>query len=509
MDPTAFAAPGQALARGAGQLADVANDWSARYAEARRQADAANITADASAKLGDAQFRWSKTPDNEAAYAGFQAEAAQIKANALAASSDPLVQGYVTRQVDQEAIMRGLDTRNTAFGLESSARRGQLDTRLFQYAQAAATAPTDLQRGYYVDQAKADISGSVAAGWLHPEEGAQRSLQFGSQVAEVQARRDLTADPENALRNLSDPTKYPGLNEEARARLTDRADRRYEVSMRRDIAMQEHEDRMADRDLRQQQGANFAGVVADINDGKSVDVGKLTDMTRAGQLSGSQLDGALAQLRGMANRDDPSVVVNLHRSLNAGTLTNDDVSTALSNGSIKGQTAVDLTKALGATADKQSNAVERSSFATLKTALSGGAVEQGIFKNTAPETQKWAEAQGEWTNRVLVGRQDPLTVLSDMLPRYTQPTADIAALPRPRMGTITGAQDIPKVAAATKQAFDAGQITQSQFTSEAQLLGRYDAIYQQHAAALAATAAAKPGKPAAGKAVGLTPVGDQ
>ena len=110
---------------------------------------------------------------------------------------------------------------------------------------------------------------------------------------------------------------------------------------------------------------------------------------------------------------------------------------------------------------------------------------------------------------MLVGRQDPLTVLSDMLPRYTQPTADIAALPRPRMGTITGAQDIPKVAAATKQAFDAGQITQSQFTSEAQLLGRYDAIYQQHAAALAATAAAKPGKPAAGKAVGLTPVGDQ
>ena len=505
-DPAAFAQTGQALAQGGAQVSANAQDWANRYADAKRQSDAANISAAASAKLGDAQFRWSKTPDNQAAYDGFQQEAGQIRTDALAQSSDPLVQNYVTRQIDQESIMRGLDTRNTAFGLESSARRGDLDTRLFQYAQSAATSPNDLQRAHYVDQAAADISGSVAAGWLHPEEGAQRRLQFTSQVAEVQARSDLTNDPATALQRLSDPTAYPGLNEEARARLTDRADRRYEVVVRRGIAEQEHSDRMADHDLTRQQGQNFAGVVADVVGGKQVDVGQVAEMARTGQISGSQLDSVMSQIRsGSQGRDTPAVVVDLHRRLNDGSLTDDDVSTAMSQGQIRGQTAVDLTKALGEASNRQQTAVEKGSYATLKTALNGNAVEQGLFKDNAPLVDKWADAQSEWTKRVTVGREDPQAVLPDMLGRYATPAQVPAAWPRPRMGAVNSSDDVLKVAQATKAALDGGQISQGQFNQEAQLLTKYDAFFAGQAQASAARSSVAPTKKGGGTPVGLTP----
>ena len=176
-DPGAASAPGAAIARGGaqmGQAADGLVEWSNRYAEARRQQDAANIGFNASQELSNSQFKWSKVADTEAAQAGFAADYKDIRQRALAATTDPFVQTYVSRQLDQEGIIRGENTRAASFHMEAGARAGDLDTRQSGYAQSIATAPNDMTFAHVLDQARADIAGTAAAGWIPPEQAAVR-----------------------------------------------------------------------------------------------------------------------------------------------------------------------------------------------------------------------------------------------------------------------------------------------------------------------------------------------
>ncbi len=232
IDPGVAGAPGAALAQAGAQVQGVAQQFQQRYVEARRQATAADLVAGASKQLGDLQFKYSKIPDREAAYNGFTADAAALRQTTLDGISDPLIKAHVQDRLGQEAVIRGLDTQNAAFQLESSARRGDLDTRLNQYAQSAATATNDLLRAKITDDAHADIAGSVAAGWLHPEEGAQHKLQFTSRVQQIAAEQERNAvltsrDPDAARafeKKINDPASFPGLLPQVREQLGYRAE---------------------------------------------------------------------------------------------------------------------------------------------------------------------------------------------------------------------------------------------------------------------------------------------
>lgn len=234
---------GQALAGAATGVGAEAQAFTDRYVDARRQSDANAIAADATAKLGDAQFRWSKTPDMLGAVDGFNSETAKIKADALAATSDPLIQNYVTQHLDNQINARRDDTRSQSFSLESSARRGALDQRLQTYAQAAATATNPLLRQQMTDAADLDIAGSVKAGWVKPEDAIQHGIKFKSRVDEVAVRGLMTADPDQAYAALSDPRAFPNMDEKMRAQLLDTASHR-------SIAQAEKLDRDAAKNLK-------------------------------------------------------------------------------------------------------------------------------------------------------------------------------------------------------------------------------------------------------------------
>ena len=139
-DPGAFAEPGAATAEAGAQFGETMQAWQAQYAEAKRQSNAAGLLDQGLTALGNAQFTFSKVPDHQQAYTEFQQFAAQTRQKLMAQTSDPLVQAYVGRAYDQEAIMRGLDTRNAAFQLESSTQVGALQQRLVNYQQQVATA---------------------------------------------------------------------------------------------------------------------------------------------------------------------------------------------------------------------------------------------------------------------------------------------------------------------------------------------------------------------------------
>src|ERR1700676_3296163 len=128
-DPLPFEAPGQALAKGGQQISDAANTFSAAYAVAQRGDDAARGAAAIDQRLGDLQFAKSKIPNGNQAYGEFGQDAEGIIKDGLAQYGDPAVRARIDELVRPKAITRQEMTRYAAFGLESSQRTADQDTR--------------------------------------------------------------------------------------------------------------------------------------------------------------------------------------------------------------------------------------------------------------------------------------------------------------------------------------------------------------------------------------------
>lgn len=187
-EPQAFTQAGNALAQGGAQLANTFDGFQARYAEARRATDAANgITAGAK-QLQDLQMNLSKLPDHQQAASQYEDGSNKIIDQVVSGVQDPLVAAHVKQQLSMEAISRRFATMHAAFGVEAATNRGDLETRMNNYAQDLATANPTLA-AQKVDQIQADVKAQVAGGWLNPAEaphmisGALRSavIQRGEQ----------------------------------------------------------------------------------------------------------------------------------------------------------------------------------------------------------------------------------------------------------------------------------------------------------------------------------------
>jgi hypothetical protein len=500
VNPEAAAAPEEALMQGAGQFENTVQAFNQRYQDARRQADTAGVMADATGQLADAQFRWSKVADRDTAMTGYAADAAQIRANNLGRINDPLATQIFTDTFDHQAAAYGVATGQEAFGLESSKRVGDLDLRLNQYAQAAVTAPNDQARASIIGQANGDIAGTVAGGWLHPEAGAQALIGFRSKMAEVSARSDMNSDPAATAAKLQDPASYPYLDPNLRQTLQYRADMRADRIERLQIAAQAHTDATAARDQRQAQSANETSLLEQVYAGQNVDPNTIAHLAETQQISPGGLEAIhSAQARKAQGTDDPMAVIHAYDQLGKGSLTADDVSGLVQRGAVKGMTGVELMRAVVEKGTQQQNATTRGYYDQLKTALSGGAVEQGLFKDTPPIIERWSQAQGEWTKRVIVGQQDPQSVLSDMLPRYAGASAGSPTwLPAPRFGAISNSDDMNRIALQTNRALQTGQIDQSTYDSQVGLLNQYRNFFTLQNAARTVATPAKPAKPTEG-----------
>ena len=517
---TAGQEPGLALAQVGQNITTQAQDWSNRYAEARRQSDAAALTSQGTKALGDAAFKWSKVPDHLAAAEGFNNDAKNIQAGLLSQSADPLVQGYVGDALGRTSVMFGLETQRQSFGLESNAQVAAGQARRLQWSQQAALAPTPELRANFTDMANADIAGQVAAGWLLPEQGEAAKVAFGSDVAKVGAKQMILANPEQAAQILADPAKsqaaFPGLLPVESENLARQAENRAARMEARAQAAQAHADMMAQRRLVIDQGTNAATLIAQAlkNPDQPMDVGQLATMVGTHQLSESGFQ-AIISAQGAGGQDKPAVVIDLHRQLNDGNLTPDDITNAFNQHTIKQGTAVTLLGALNAQ-DKQGNNQQRSDgFRAVDDALGGGAVDKGLvdLNNVAGQAlvAKRAAAVMEYSQRVDVNNEDPLTVAQDIIKRYSTPPSTPKAWPAPRMGAISSAEDVQAVASATVDALKSGAINQQQYDAERLLIGQYQNYYanQPPASAAGAGAAKSTRKGAAAPPAGLTPAGTE
>lgn len=484
---------GEAIARGGAAVSQEGQAFADRYADAKRQADASDIVAGVSRQLNDAQFRWSKTPDAQQAFDGFNGEAETVRKNTLGSISDPAVASYVTRQFNQEAIARSEETRRTAFGLESSKRRGDLDTNLVQTASQAATAQTPELRAQLMDRGIAQIHGAVSAGWVTPEMGAQHVLKFQSDIDEAGARRALNSvldknDPDAAYglaSAIEDPTKFPGLLPEKREILAREIGNAGDRMNARLAAAASRADALSERMLKQSQAYNAAQLVVQARAGK-LDERQLPELVRTQQLSESGYAAIVAALdREEKGHDNPIVAGNLRAAVESDHANADDINNAFAAGQISTTTHSAMMEKWGERQHQKDDAVERGAFQTLKTIASGTAVEQGLIKDDsvrARAEQAWSQANGEWNRRVLLNKEDPLTVLTEIAPKYASVIPQHPTWLAPsKWGDVKSIEDVASAYRAAKGAFDGKQLSGADFQNEAQLLENYRVFYQQKA----------------------------
>ena len=480
LSPAAAGAPYEAISRAAEQVGGTAEQFALKYENAKRKADASEAISGATKSLADMEMRWSSVSDRQEARAGFDKEASDYRKQLLGGISDAETRLAVQTAYDDQALTRGLQAQSKAFTNESSLRQANLLQNLSDYSTAAATADSDLLRNQITEQAFNSVAAAVEGGWISPEEGQKKLMTFQSDVAETQARRDIREDPDIAVELLSDATAYPGLVPERREILLTRAQERSDQEMRRRIADVEHADRMADRRLREAQATNTAALIANVADGAGMpDTHELSELVRNQEISVEGYNAVLAEDRRQnEGTNDYAVLLPLQARVSSGEATTDEIWAAVADDKITGQKGVELVQTLLTRQKEGDNVVERAAHNQLKVALKGNAIDQG-FMSLDDETQRtsvalWAAAEGEWNQRVIIGKEDPNVVVRDMLPRYqNQFVTPPESWATPAMGVVMSVADVKEIFAATKVAHDTKQMSDNEFEAQKVLLTRY------------------------------------
>lgn len=524
-NPEEASVVGAAGVRGGEQLESAVNEWSQRYFAARRQAIAADAVASASKQLDDLEFTSSKIPDRQKAVATFE-QGAGISTDAqgnvqlapggviqktLDGIDDPVAKAYAQGEITKLAIAHRAETQLKSFALESSTRVGQLDQNLFQFANSASAAQTPQLRAMLTDNANAAIQGAVAAGWLRPEEGAARAIQFRGQLASADADSYIrTASQQVAVGRLtpldisnyiSDPSHFIGMTIEQRQQKADEAVRLGRTIVAMQTSAQAHDDAVAERQLKASQASNAASLIAGVSTGgpgaaQQVDAGKLAGLVKTGIINEAGFSAVLAaQSRAEAGRDDAGTVMDLYRRFGNGEDVSNDALEAYAENKLSRQTMLDLGKAQAERGKGADSAVDKQNFGSLKTALNGYAIEQGMFQGADKDerAELWTNAQREWTQRVSINHENSSAVLGDMLTRYVKAPGSIEGLPTPRLGAVSSTADVQRIAKLTQQAYDNKQLSPAQFDAEKQLLTQYALRFRaQEQAAAAAKSGPKP-----------------
>lgn len=483
----------------ASKLGDQLDEFTNQYIAAKNMAAKNDAVLKAGTGLQSIQDSAATIPDREKALAQYDQQSTDYLQSTLQGISNPLVRLSVQDDLTRQVLSRREQVGHQSYGLEVGSQRDSLDANLAGSATAFAAAPDPVTRAHVMDDALNAIHGSVAAGIITPGEGELKVNAFNSSAAEVALKQDRNAvlanrDPLDAMafeKKVSDPANYPGLLPEVRENFIKEAETTVYSLSQEQLARATHAIALADKALADHQRANAADLWGSALAGNPIDNAALAEKVRTQQISPEQANAVLSI---KAGRDDPQAQTALFDRIYQGQATDADVVGLVAQGRLTGGTAVSALKAL-TEYNKEGGgmtAAAKGYYETLKTAVGPGSDPFAPIDDSTK--QRWAAAQADWTNRVVVGHENPRSVMVDLLAQYS--TASAPPLATPMFGAIAEPKDVLTAAAATRQAYAAGRISQAQFADQAQILQDWGRFYQDRAtrqnAIKAATSQPKP-----------------
>jgi hypothetical protein len=414
------------------------------------------------------------------AYPAYVQQITSLRGKYLASMTNPMAQQMLDQTLSYTA---GRSIRSAASHAGEEMKKWVVDTsdaRVQNLITGAAQHPLD--DGWF-KAAQGSIASEVDSqakvmGWS-PEQVTQQKNKYDSDLWMERIRIVSGSDIAAAQKMFDEHADE--IDPAHRAVIDQNLQNRAYTQMARDIALQNHIDSAAEKALRATQDSNAANLVADTLSGKPPTDAVLSNMLRTGQLDKSGFDWIVSAGKQGPSTDDLATYDQFQKELNAGTLKGADVMDAASAGLLTHATAKTLIKAVEDPA-AAADAVGKANFATLKNGLFAGA-DTGFAMLSADQRQitqsLWAQAQQEWTQRVLINHEDSNLVLKDMVPRYQQNAAVPPGLPQPKFGPVIDMQSAQAAAVQTKAAHDAGTMDDDTFKMQKALISQYLGWYVQ------------------------------
>lgn len=332
-------------------------------------------------------------------------------------------------------------------------------------------------------------------------EAGKAAVQHSQSEAWTARIRSVMALDPNTARELFD-ANADYLDAPHRANLDAQITQHQYMADSREATRARTEEANAQRDQQRTQAGNLAQLTGDVLKGKPINWNSLGDMVTTQQIAPHAVDFLMSLQHKRAagpESDKADVVIGLHRTLNDPSVSVDDKMAAISGaargGHLTATTAGALVDKAFSLETKGDNQVARDARSSL---MAGVGVPDGMVNIDHDERRRKAAALTEWTDRVDVKGEDPIQVRNDLMEKYSPPGQPPANWPRPSMGAVNSTQEVQAIAARTKAAADAGQITPEQYQVEKTNLVRFAQFYQRLDAARAAADAAMKNKPQQG-----------
>lgn len=327
-----------------------------------------------------------------------------------------------------------------------------------------------------------------------PEKIASDIQHYQSEATTARIKSVLAVDANKAQDMLDQAGD--SLDAPHRAVLQETIQTHQYTQMMRENASMQRDELLSQHNLRITQQNSFAALAGPIFAGGQPDATTISSAVTNKQIT-PEMGSFLVNLPTTVGRgaEDPTLKIQALTVAGSGAGTIDDVMNLAGPGRFTPATISALVKTTLAKQNKEMDAGERGAFSQMRTAMSIGADEKPLVDignaAGAQAMQTWAQAQGEWNQRVHVQGEPYQQVLPDILQKYMGTKAQVPVwLPQPRFGAITQPQDIPAIVQSVQQALQTQRITQAQADDQFKLIKGYSDFYDAKAQADAAAKAA-------------------
>lgn len=272
--PEASSAGFSQIGAAASSIAGTAQDAAMMYARAQMQFDERAKTVRQNGELAklnaqalldlQTEAQTALEGDPARAEASFTAGAGKALERYRSATADPEVWRAFEARFPALVVAKQLDVRDGARKRTVDAGRATLDQTLATLGTAAAGATTADERNLIIAQAKEAIQGAVAGGLYWPEKAGDLERSWLGKVDDVDARRAIMSNPARAAQVLAGSEGWGNLAPERRQTLWEAANRAADADAREQKALAAQ----AERDRKEAQSWEFAGLLDDLESGK-------------------------------------------------------------------------------------------------------------------------------------------------------------------------------------------------------------------------------------------------
>ena len=339
---------GSAIA-GVGQAAfDVAE----AFREAQRATDLSNYSIEAARQLNDLELEYNNMDQPDPGQ--FVRSGQEIRGAIEARIDDTVVKRMFVNEFNKTLLYKEFNIKRIAREKFVDHSRATLDQNLVTLRGLASSAKTREERTHLIYRGKAAVAGRMAAGVISKTDAVNLHQKFLGDLQVDQARADILADPVTAARYLTDPEKYPGIPENIRLTLLERAQHRADAldreAVRQDDKLQTRlrkvrEDIVKDNDFSAWQAA-IAGTLTGA---------QLNQMANDREISLTAFKGIHTFWEAKEDdiENDPVIVGEITEQITLGRPVDERMNNALANGQLEPGTYISMKQAIASTVQKQ------------------------------------------------------------------------------------------------------------------------------------------------------------